>query len=474
MKNHSSKTYAVVTGASRGLGKYLALELAKRNINTILVGLPHENIHTVAEESKALGVESYFYETDLSKKENILQLTHWVNTHFRVNILINNAGRGGTISFRECDADYIDSIIQLNVAATSIITHQLLPNLLQQKQSYILNVSSMASFSPIGYKTVYPASKKFIQHFTRGLYQELKNTNVFVSVVHPGSMKTNADVTGRIERQGKLGRIGLVTPEKVAEITIRQLFKKDSLILVGWSNNFNWLLMVLLPIWIRLPLLTRIVQREIAFKQNKTIKMKKLYLGMAALLIAGICHAQTSFGVRAGTTFSNIVLKQSGNQQETKLHMGAMAGIYANLSVTQKIYIQPSLQFEMKGGEVKATSRKTKLSYLTLPIDLLYKQPVGSNTLLLGAGPYFGYGISGKITGGHNDVPAKNDLFKIDDGLKRFDAGIHAQVAYEFMQGLNIGMQVEYGVLNLQENGNSDNSFRNISYSLSLGYTFGQ
>ena len=258
--------YALITGASRGLGKCLALELAKRGINTILVSLPNENIRDVAEQSILLGVKSVIYEIDLSLKENIITLAHWVNKNFDISILINNAGCGGTKSFVDCDVDYVDKIIQLNVMSTSILTHQLLPNLMKQKKSYILNVSSMASFSPIGYKTVYPASKRFIQHFSRGLYQELKHTNVFVSVVHPGPMKTSFEITKRIEMQGILGRIGLITPEKVAEISIRQLFRRDTLILLGWVNKLNWLLMGIIPIWIKMPLLSIAVKREINFK----------------------------------------------------------------------------------------------------------------------------------------------------------------------------------------------------------------
>ncbi|WP_449401654.1 SDR family NAD(P)-dependent oxidoreductase [Chryseobacterium wanjuense] len=60
----------------------------------------------------------------------------------------------------------------------------------------------MAAFSPIGFKTVYPASKTFIHSFSRGLNEELRDTNVFVSVVNPGAMKTNPDVVSRIEKQG--------------------------------------------------------------------------------------------------------------------------------------------------------------------------------------------------------------------------------------------------------------------------------
>lgn len=258
-----AKRYAVITGASSGLGKAFAFELANRNINLVLVSLPDEGLPDMAATLRKLGIEVSYFETDLTNHENILSLTNWINTTFDVFMLINNAGMGGTKRFLDADTAYLNNIIQLNVMSTSLITRALLPNLMQQRQSYILNVSSMAAFSPMGFKTVYPASKAFVHHFTRGLYQELKKTNVFVSVVNPGPMKTNQDVSARIERQGWLGKVGLLSPEKVAEISIRQLYRKDTLIMLGLGNGFNWLLMKIIPIWVRLPLLTKAIEREI-------------------------------------------------------------------------------------------------------------------------------------------------------------------------------------------------------------------
>ncbi|MBI5915340.1 MAG: SDR family NAD(P)-dependent oxidoreductase [Bacteroidetes bacterium] len=256
------KTYALVTGASQGLGKAMVLELAMRKINLLLVALPGEGVEELAAQLAGLGVEAHFYETDLSQRENVLKLTDWVNQNFNVGILINNAGRGGTRSMLAADAEYVDGIVQLNIAAPALITHQLLPNLLRQKNAYILNVSSMAAFSPIGFKTVYPASKRFIRHFSLGLRQELKGTGVSVSVVYPGPMKTNADVASRIEKQQWMGRIGLVSPEAVAEVAVRQMFRRKTCILAGWGNYLNWLLLAMLPNRFKIPLLTKAVRKE--------------------------------------------------------------------------------------------------------------------------------------------------------------------------------------------------------------------
>jgi len=258
---NTTESYAVVTGASRGLGKAFAENLAKKKINVILISLPDQNLKELSLQiAETYHVKTHYYEVDLSVNDNVLKLTDWINGSFDIHILINNAGLGGTKKFTQATSEYINTILQVNVAATSLITHQLLPNLLKQPQAYILNVSSMAAFSPIGFKTVYPASKTFIHSFSRGLYEELKHTNVFVSVVNPGAMKTNIDVCKRIEKQGFLGRLTLLDPDKVAMFCIDQLFKKDTVIMV---NPISWMVMKILPIWIKLPLMTNAVRKEI-------------------------------------------------------------------------------------------------------------------------------------------------------------------------------------------------------------------
>lgn len=257
----TKESYAVVTGASQGLGKSFAENLAKNKINLILVSLPGQQLKELSEElEEVYRIRVHYYEVDLSVNENVMKLTDWLNASFEIHILINNAGLGGTKKFVDATPDYINTILQVNVAATSLITHQLLPNLLRQPKAYILNVSSMAAFSPIGFKTVYPASKTFIHSFSRGLHEELKDTSVFVSVVNPGAMKTNTDVCRRIEKQGILGKLTLLDPDKVAAYCIRQLFKKDSVIMV---NPVSWLMMKILPIWIKLPLMTSAIKKEI-------------------------------------------------------------------------------------------------------------------------------------------------------------------------------------------------------------------
>lgn len=262
------ETFALITGASRGLGKCFALELARRGFNTILVSLPGENLESVCSQCRDLGVESFFYETDLISGENLKTLTGQINTSYPVNILINNAGTGGTCAFLLSDPDYIENIIRLNINTTVLITRHILPNLSKHERSYILNVASMASFSPMANKSVYSASKRFIHHFSTALKYELKNKGVTVSVVFPAAMKTNESVSGRIEKMGGWAKFGLMTPERVAEISINRLLKGKTFIVPGFANKITWLAGNIFPAWIKMPFLSRTFRRDIQASNN--------------------------------------------------------------------------------------------------------------------------------------------------------------------------------------------------------------
>jgi short-subunit dehydrogenase len=257
------KKFSLVTGASQGLGLAISEELASRGKNLILVALPDEGLKTLgAGLSDRYNVRVEYYETDFSKPNSVYELASWVNERFEVETLINNVGIGGQISFARSKVEYLDAIIQINIRTLSLLTRLLLDNLKRQDRSFILNVASMASFSPIPHKAIYPASKAFVYVFSRTLHEELKNSNVFVSVVHPGPMMTNPRVSQDIIRQGWTGKFGLVSTRRIARISVRQLYRHDSLIIPGFFNQLTWLIMKILPIWLHLYLGSALTRKE--------------------------------------------------------------------------------------------------------------------------------------------------------------------------------------------------------------------
>lgn len=255
--------YAVVTGASTGLGKAFALELASRRINTILISLPGEGIGNVCGMCREKGTDSVFYEADLTDMEQLMKLTEEINANYRVSILINNAGLGGTSIFEKASAKYITNIISLNASATTMITHELLPNLMDGSESFVLNISSLASLTPTGFKTVYPASKNFVRYFSIGLRNELKNTPVSVSVALLGPMATRPDIAERIRSQGWIGRFLTVPVEAVARECIDKMLRKKGTIVCGMSNKFSRCLLKFIPEGIRASVMTRKMSNEL-------------------------------------------------------------------------------------------------------------------------------------------------------------------------------------------------------------------
>jgi len=265
-KTNMVEKFVLITGASKGLGKAFAETFASKNKNLILIALENDGLEDVAKEIRQnFNVKVYTIETNLAKPEAVYKLANEINSKFELEYLINNAGIGGTSNFSEASVEQIEELLMINVRALSLLTRLLLPNLMrQQSRAYILNVASMASFCPMTFKAVYSASKAYVYYFSRALAEELKKTNVFVSVVHPGPMKTNHEVTKNIERQGRMAKMyGLITPEKTAIIAIRQLENEVAFIVPGWFNWWNWIIMRLIPIKFQLFMGYKISAKEI-------------------------------------------------------------------------------------------------------------------------------------------------------------------------------------------------------------------
>lgn len=260
-----TEQYTLITGASMGLGKCLAEECAKRGHHLILIALSSEGIaKTALQLSKKYHINAIGCETDLTKEQNVHSLSDWLLANFNINFLINNAGIGGTEYFEKASVKYFQNIIQLNMSALVLLTHQLLPVLKQQPNSHILNISSMAAFGPMAFKTIYPASKAFVSSFSRGLNSELNGTNVSVSVAHPGGMATNADVSRRMEQYSKMVQSTYMSPEETARICIEQTIAKKTIIVPGLVNKINRFAFKWFPEKLRLQILANGARKEMA------------------------------------------------------------------------------------------------------------------------------------------------------------------------------------------------------------------
>ena len=257
--------YTLITGASSGLGKEMAIECAEQGMNLILVALPGRNLDVLCDElEKEYGILATYYERDLTNREEIITLVEKILKQYRINFLINNAGVGGTLQFDKSSVDYIERIIQLNITALSLLTRLLVPELQTHPESFILNVSSMAAFTPMPLKTVYPASKAFVSSFSRSLARELKEDSINVGVLHPGPILTNPDVIVRIIKQGKNGKRGLFPARVLARISIDGVRRGKHIMVPGFANKLNRFFLATMPSGILMSFLFKVVSREIA------------------------------------------------------------------------------------------------------------------------------------------------------------------------------------------------------------------
>ena len=259
--------YTLITGASMGLGKEMAIECARRGRNLILVALPGRNLEQLCQELRyTFGIHAVAIECDMTDEQALYGMVRDILSKYPVDRLINNAGIGGAGRFDETTPEYLDRIIHLNIRATTILTRLMLPELKLHEKACILNVSSVAAFGPLPYKSVYPASKAFIYSFSRSLSRELRGTGVRVTVVAPGPMVTNPEVAMRLISQGAIGRIGLLTPGEISRLALDGAEKGNEVIVPGLVSKLNRFLIWLFPTSWNLSLMDRILRKELTEK----------------------------------------------------------------------------------------------------------------------------------------------------------------------------------------------------------------
>src|SRR6185437_12181532 len=180
--------YALITGASKGIGKAITHELAKRKKNVLLVARSESLLKELAEEiRKTYSVEAKFLAIDLSDTFAAHRVRQWcTDNNYVVNILVNNAGYGLWGRFDTLTLEDQNNMLRLNMSTLVNLTYEMLPVLKSAQKSYILNVASTAAYQAVPMLSLYAASKAFVLSFSRGLKIELKKSTVSVSCISPG------------------------------------------------------------------------------------------------------------------------------------------------------------------------------------------------------------------------------------------------------------------------------------------------
>ncbi len=276
--------FALVTGASSGIGKSIALELARLQVNLILVALPQTGLPETAQQiSNEYPIKIKFCELDLTSDGAVRYLYNWCKEqNIRINALINNAGVGMQTSFDRTDISEINTMLILNNQALVQLTYYFLPDLKQNVPANILNVGSLASFMSIPGKTVYAASKSFIYSFSLSLRMELRQFKINVSCLCPGGTITSNRVINNIAHVRMPSKMLLQMPDEVAIEAVTNMFKGKKLIIPGWQNKALYQLWSILPQGIVEIILWAIFSKKVEMpkmKPNVAIAFQALFAG---------------------------------------------------------------------------------------------------------------------------------------------------------------------------------------------------
>lgn len=257
---------AVLTGAGSGIGRELALALAKGGCSLALVDINVPQLRETAERARALGVRVTEHPMDVADRGAIARLPEQVLAeHGQVDLLINNAGvaLGGT--FEQLSVENFDWLMAINFDAVVCMTRAFLPLLRQRPVARIVNLSSLFGLITPAGQTAYCASKFAVRGFSNALRLELVGSPVGVTVVHPGGVATaiarsarvpggidDAELQVRLKRTEKLLRM---PPIRAAQIILKGIERDKARVIVGHDALILSWLERLLPVsyWRLLP-----------------------------------------------------------------------------------------------------------------------------------------------------------------------------------------------------------------------------
>ncbi|MFH6999978.1 3-ketoacyl-ACP reductase [Flavobacterium sp. FlaQc-57] len=229
---------ALITGAGKGIGKAIAIALAKEGVNVILVSRTQADVDQLADQTNNLGVKSLALSADVSDMNSINAAVEKALAEFKsIDILINSAGIAAFGKFLELEPNAWEKIIQVNLMGTYYTTRAVIPNMIERQIGDIINISSTAGLNGNALTSAYSASKFAVLGLTDSLMQEMRKHNIRVTALTPSTVATDMAKDLNLT-DGNPEKV--MQSEDIAELIIAQLklnrrvFIKNSSI---WSTN---------------------------------------------------------------------------------------------------------------------------------------------------------------------------------------------------------------------------------------------
>lgn len=238
--------WALITGASSGIGLCFAEELSRLGFNLILVARNEDKLDSLSQSlSEKSLIKCEVIATDLAKEESVKVIIQRTKTK-EINLLINNAGYALTGEFLGATGQSHTDVMKINSVVPMQLSHHFGQKMKAKGKGGIINVSSISGTMPLPYWSVYAASKAFLKSLSEALWYELKPKGVDVLAICPGTTKTNFHETAGMRSSG-------LSAKQVVDTALQNLGKRPSVI-VGANNLWLVSFITLLPIKLRLKL----------------------------------------------------------------------------------------------------------------------------------------------------------------------------------------------------------------------------
>ena len=236
MPAEGRRSAAVVTGASSGIGRAFAEQLAAGRNDLVLIARSQERLDALAGELREReSIEARVIAADLGDREQLEE----VERQLRVDppdLLVNSAGFGSAGAFVDLDLQREEALLRVNVMALMRLTHACLPGMVERGSGGIINVSSLAGEVPSGFNATYGASKAFVTSFTLALYEELAETGVGIQCLLPGLTKTAWAETAGID-VSNTPSFAVSYPGEVASASLVSLSRGEAVCVPGVPNR---------------------------------------------------------------------------------------------------------------------------------------------------------------------------------------------------------------------------------------------
>ena len=249
----SEKKYALITGATGGLGKAFVEVLAERGYGLLLTGRSEEKLLALQQETqqKFPGIETRIYPADLANEGGRYALSEKIKADdVKISLLANVAGadvQKGVEAYTQAKIAF-----QCRVNFEAAVSLCLFAIERRAERLEIINVSSVSGIYPMPYFAIYSATKGALTSFSQALREEMRGKNVAVTAILPGAMPTRADIKEQIKGQGLWGKLAVKTPREVAEASIKAVRKNKRKVIVGFWNKIMRVFTCWIPTSLRL------------------------------------------------------------------------------------------------------------------------------------------------------------------------------------------------------------------------------